>query len=54
MPRGAAGHANIEKQKADIADKVASALMMIDRDFVVTYVNDSTRAFAEAARGRVR
>ncbi len=42
--RGAAGHANIEKQKADIADKVASALMTIDRDFVVTYVNESTRA----------
>ena len=40
---GADGHANVEKQKAEIADKVASALMMIDRDFVVTYVNESTR-----------
>ena len=52
--RAAAGHANIEKQKADIADKVASALMMIDRDFVVTYVNDATRALLkqnEAAFG---
>ena len=41
--RGAVSHATIEKQKADIADKVASALMMIDRDFVVTYVNELTR-----------
>ena len=40
--RGADSPANIEKQKAIIADKVASALMMIDRDFIVTYVNEST------------
>ncbi len=40
--RGADSSANIEKQKAIIADKVASALMMIDRDFIVTYVNEST------------
>ncbi|MEJ2624120.1 MAG: methyl-accepting chemotaxis protein [Pseudolabrys sp.] len=40
---GADSHANIERQKAAIADKVTSALMMIDRDFVVTYVNESTR-----------
>ena len=32
--RGAGGQANIEKLKADIADKVGSAVMMIDRDFV--------------------
>jgi methyl-accepting chemotaxis protein len=41
----AGGQANIEKQKAEIADKVASAIMMIDRDFVVTYVNEAAREF---------
>ncbi|MGA7971704.1 MAG: methyl-accepting chemotaxis protein [Pseudolabrys sp.] len=31
------------KLKAGMADKVSSALMMIDREFVVTYVNEPTR-----------
>ena len=29
--------------KGDIVDKVSAAIMMIDRDFVVTYVNGPTR-----------
>ena len=36
------GH-DVAKLKAGMADKVSSALMMIDRDFVVTYVNEPTR-----------
>ncbi len=36
------GH-DVAKLKAGMADKVSSALMMIDRDFTVTYVNEPTR-----------
>jgi PAS domain S-box-containing protein len=39
---GTSGH-NVAKLKADVVDKVSSAIMMVDRDLVVTYVNDSTR-----------
>ncbi len=41
--RGAAGRHDVEKLKASIVDKVSSAIMMVDRDFVVTYVNEPTR-----------
>ena len=40
---GKASSHNVAKLKADIVDKVSSAIMMVDRDFVVTYVNESTR-----------
>ena len=36
------GH-DVAKLKAGMVDKVSSALMMINRDFVVTYVNEPTR-----------
>ncbi len=39
---GASGH-NVAALKADIVDKVSSAVMMVDRDFMVTYVNGPTR-----------
>ncbi|HZD89804.1 MAG TPA: methyl-accepting chemotaxis protein [Pseudolabrys sp.] len=41
--RDAAGGHNVAALKSGIVDKVSSAIMMVDRDFVVTYVNDSTR-----------
>jgi methyl-accepting chemotaxis protein len=40
---GAAGRHAVEKLKAGVVDKVSSAVMMVDDDFVVTYVNDQTR-----------
>jgi methyl-accepting chemotaxis protein len=39
---GVGGH-DVAALKAGIVDKVSSAIMMIDRDFVVTYVNEPTR-----------
>jgi methyl-accepting chemotaxis protein len=33
----------LEDLKADIVDKVSAAIMMVDRDLVVTYVNDPTK-----------
>ena len=41
--RGASGGHDVSKLKAGMADKVSSALMMVDRDFMVTYVNEPTR-----------
>ncbi len=41
--RGTAGRHDVEKLKASIVDKVSAAIMMVDRDFVVTYVNEPTR-----------
>ncbi len=41
-PGAASGH-NVEEIKAQIVDKVSSAIMMVDRDFMVTYVNEPTR-----------
>jgi len=38
----ASGH-NVAAIKAQIVDKISSAIMMVDRDFIVTYVNDPTR-----------
>ena len=37
------GHYDVAALKGDIVDKVSAAIMMIDRDFVVTYVNGPTR-----------
>ena len=39
---GVGGH-NVAALKAEIVDKVSSAVMMVDRDFIVTYVNEPTR-----------
>jgi methyl-accepting chemotaxis protein len=36
-----AGH-RVDELKADIVDKISAAIMMVDRDFVVTYVNTPT------------
>ncbi len=33
---------NLDELKAEIVDKVSSAIMMVDRDFIVTYVNQPT------------
>jgi methyl-accepting chemotaxis protein len=41
--RGEAARHNVAELKAGIVDKVSSALMMVDRDFIVTYVNEPTR-----------
>jgi len=41
--RGEAARHNVAELKAGIVDKVSSALMMVDRDFAVTYVNEPTR-----------
>ena len=38
----AVGH-NVAEIKAQIVDKISSAIMMVDRDFMVTYVNEPTR-----------
>lgn len=38
----AVGH-NVADIKAQIVDKVSSAIMTVDRDFLVTYVNEPTR-----------
>ena len=38
----AAGH-NVADLKAQMVDKISPAIMMIDRDFMVTYVNEPTR-----------
>jgi PAS domain S-box-containing protein len=37
------GHYDVAALKGDVVDKVSAAIMMIDRDFVVTYVNGPTR-----------
>jgi Methyl-accepting chemotaxis protein (MCP) signalling domain len=37
------GHCDVAALKGDAVDKVSAAIMMIDRDFVVTYVNGPTR-----------
>jgi methyl-accepting chemotaxis protein len=36
------GH-NVAGIKAQIVDKISSAIMVVDRDFIVTYVNEPTR-----------
>jgi methyl-accepting chemotaxis protein len=41
--RGRTGGHNVEEIKAQIVDKISSAVMTVDRDFVVTYVNQPTR-----------
>ena len=38
----AVGH-DVAEIKAQIVDKISSAIMMVDRDFMVTYVNEPTR-----------
>jgi methyl-accepting chemotaxis protein len=40
---GSAGRHNVAELKSDIVDKVSTAIMMVDRDFIVTYVNGPTR-----------
>src|SRR5690349_17111924 len=34
---------DIDELKNDIVEKVSAAIMMVDRDFVVTYVNEPTK-----------
>ena len=41
--RGASRGHDVAKLKAGMVDKVSSAIMMVDRDFMVTYVNEPTR-----------
>ena len=38
-----AGKYDVKALKGDVVDKVSAAIMMIDRDFMVTYVNGPTR-----------
>ena len=41
--RSASSAYDVAALKGDIVDKVSAAIMMIDRNFVVTYVNGPTR-----------
>jgi methyl-accepting chemotaxis protein len=41
--RGRAGGHNVAGLKSQIVDKISAAVMMVDRDFTVTYVNEPTR-----------
>ena len=41
--RGRSGSHDVSKLKAGVVDMLSSAIMMVDRDFVVTYVNGPTR-----------
>ena len=34
---------DINALKSDLVDKISAAIMMVDRNFIVTYVNDPTR-----------
>jgi PAS domain S-box-containing protein len=34
---------DVNALKSDVVDKISAAIMMVDRDFIVTYVNDPTR-----------
>jgi hypothetical protein len=36
---------DVNALKSDVVDKISAAIMMVDRNFIVTYVNDPTRAF---------
>ena len=40
--KASSGH-DVAALKGDIVDKISAAIMMIDRDFIVTYVNGPTR-----------
>ena len=46
----ATGH-NVAGLKAQIVDKISSAIMMVDRDFMVTYVNEPTQELLKKERG---
>jgi hypothetical protein len=39
---------NLAVAKSDIAEKVSGAIMMVDRDFIVTYVNEPTLVLLRA------
>jgi methyl-accepting chemotaxis protein len=41
--RNAGSAYDVNALKSDVVDKISAAIMMVDRDFVVTYVNDPTR-----------
>jgi methyl-accepting chemotaxis protein len=42
VQKASSGH-DVAALKGDIVDKISAAIMMIDRDFIVTYVNGPTR-----------
>jgi methyl-accepting chemotaxis protein len=48
-----AGH-NVAEIKGQIVDKISSAIMMVDRDFMVTYVNEPTRELLKANEAAFR
>jgi len=45
---GAFGKGNLDYLKAAIADNITSAVMMVDRDFNITYINKPTRELLAA------
>jgi methyl-accepting chemotaxis protein len=49
----AAAH-NLGEIKAQIVDKISSAIMMVDRDFIVTYVNEPTRQLLKSNEAAFR
>ena len=42
------GNYNVDLLKAQISDNISSAVMMVDRDFIVTYVNQPTKDLLSA------
>jgi len=45
---------NVAEIKAQIVDKISSAIMMVDRDFIVTYVNEPTRQLLKSNEATFR
>ena len=39
---------NLDELRADVVDKISVAVMMVNRDFIVTFVNEPTRQLLKA------
>ena len=51
--KASSGH-DVAALKGEIVDKISAAIMMIDRDFIVTYVNGPTRKLLKKNAGAFR
>jgi methyl-accepting chemotaxis protein len=45
---GGGGGSQLQTLKAEVVDKISTAVMMVDRDFIVTFVNEPTRQLLKA------
>ena len=54
LSRGKTAGRNVGEIKAQIVDKISSAIMMVDRDFIVTYVNEPTRQLLKSNEAAFR